>query len=478
MEDASVAQRALICSLPSLLAAVGFMERGAFAVVLPQVTLELGMTPSQEGLVLGVLILGYTAFTPLFAHLAMRIAPLRVAGVAAMLWALSTFGAAVSQTFLPMLLARLSMGSTEAAGLALAPAMTDALAPAEKRGKWLSSVYLVVPIGYGIGFGLGGAWSTMEDSFFTGWRALLGLHAVLMSLLSVSHFLLRGPVSLLTVLHTDTVEIAADNDSVDIENTSDLIDLIDPTPHGSSDNSGKSIIDHRLMPTMKALLCNAPYLVLVLSFTAQTFTLGATGFYVPTFLQEVYEWAPSRSGLVFGIQCIVIGLLGTSAGGFVLDRLACQPTEVSDEESTLLDTHAEDEKRRHTTRVLWLITLLALVASFACISFVGSELQFFLSFCVAQFFALAQLSPINWAMMRMVSPVHRAMALALSTVSIHMLGDGISPIIIGAVQEAMRRQGYSDTKSLRIALTASTAGMPLAFVAAVASTLLFRRLQQ
>ena len=55
---------------------------------------------------------------------------------------------------------------------------------------------------------------------------------------------------------------------------------------------------------------------------------------------------------------------------------------------------------------------------------------------IAQFLIFLSTGPINAAIVNMVSPLERASAIALSVFAIHLLGDVISPPIIGAISDA------------------------------------------
>ena len=55
---------------------------------------------------------------------------------------------------------------------------------------------------------------------------------------------------------------------------------------------------------------------------------------------------------------------------------------------------------------------------------------------IAQFLIFLSTGPINAVIVNLASPLERASAIALSVFAIHLLGDVISPPIIGAISDA------------------------------------------
>ena len=73
--------------------------------------------------------------------------------------------------------------------------------------------------------------------------------------------------------------------------------------------------------------------------------------------------------------------------------------------------------------------------------------RFLVAMIVAQLCLFASSGPINAAIVNLASPAERATAIALSIFTIHILGDVLSPPVIGALsdaaslQEAVRERG-------------------------------------
>jgi MFS transporter, Spinster family, sphingosine-1-phosphate transporter len=91
----------------------------------------------------------------------------------------------------------------------------------------------------------------------------------------------------------------------------------------------------------------------------------------------------------------------------------------------------------------------------ACLS-VGSPIAFFAWIAAAEFALFLSTSPINVVILQGVPEHLRASAMAVSIFAIHLLGDMLSPPIIGAI---------SDRSSLRLGMFVLPVALVLATVA-------------
>jgi hypothetical protein len=65
----------------------------------------------------------------------------------------------------------------------------------------------------------------------------------------------------------------------------------------------------------------------------------------------------------------------------------------------------------------------------------GAPAVFYPALIVAELLLFMSTGPINTAIVNLVSPMERASAVALSILTIHLLGDVLSPSIIGALSD-------------------------------------------
>jgi predicted MFS family arabinose efflux permease len=160
-----------------------------------------------------------------------------------------------------------------------------------------------------------------------------------------------------------------------------------------------------------ALLRNRSFMINCLAQTAMTFALGGLAFWMSAYL--IFRKQPPELGTpIFGGITVVAGLLSTLLGGFMADRL---------------------QKR--------------FSGSYFLVSGVGMSLAFPLFVAMlytpfplawvfifgAVFFVFLNTGPSNAALANVVGPQIRATAFALNILIIHLLGDALSPPLLGAV---------------------------------------------
>jgi hypothetical protein len=157
------------------------------------------------------------------------------------------------------------------------------------------------------------------------------------------------------------------------------------------------------------------YALTVLGYAAYTFAVGGLAFWMPTFLERVRNVPVSQATTGFGAIVVVTGFLGTFLGGWLGDY--CQ---------------------RYTRQsYLWLsglTTLAALPLTVASLQGVSPQI-FYPALVGAELLLFMSTGPINSVIVSLVSPVHRAAAVALSVLAIHSLGDAISPPLIGRLSD-------------------------------------------
>lgn len=69
------------------------------------------------------------------------------------------------------------------------------------------------------------------------------------------------------------------------------------------------------------LFSNTAYIFILLGMSAQTFTVGAIGFWAPDYLESHYKMEPNTSVLFFGGITIFCSLTGSFLGSALLDGL-------------------------------------------------------------------------------------------------------------------------------------------------------------
>jgi dipeptide/tripeptide permease len=143
-----------------------------------------------------------------------------------------------------------------------------------------------------------------------------------------------------------------------------------------------------------------------------------------------------EAGTAIGTATVVGGLGGTVFGGWLGNRLV--------------------GKTRHPYLALagWTMVPATVLAAFALAA--PSATVAVTCVAVAQFFLWCYNGPINAEIVNATSPALRARAFSLSILAIHLLGDAISPLLIGWASDA-----WGD---LRIALALAPIAMAVGAV--------------
>lgn len=353
---------------------LNYVDRWVPSAVKALFKAELQLTDAETSWPLTAFVFVYMIASPIFGALAetknRRV--LIAIGVAA--WSIATAAAGLAQGFWTLLVTRALVGVGEAAYATLAPSLLADFFPPERRNRAFTVFYVAIPVGSALGFALGGLLGT---SF--GWRT--AFYAVGLPGLAVAA---------LALLMRDPQRGAFD----------------DSPPRELS--FGRALI---------ALAKNPIYVNTVAGYTLVTFATGGIGDWFAEFLHRVRGMELDRAAVAIGASAVVGGLLGTSLGGVVADRLV--------------------GKTRHPYLAVSGVfmmpaTLLVVVALFL----VKEPTVIIGCIVAAQVFVWAYNAPVNALLVNSVEPSLRARAFGISILCIHALGDAISPPIIGLMSDA------------------------------------------
>lgn len=155
----------------------------------------------------------------------------------------------------------------------------------------------------------------------------------------------------------------------------------------------------------------------VLGYTAYTFALGGFAAFAPKYLYEELGMELRTADFWFGAVLVVAGLVGTAIGGWLGDKWP------------------GPDRVRANLRLCAVASLFSLPFAIACFS-TSSPVTFFVAIFGTELLLFAATAPINLALLQSVPEELRASAMAASIFVIHLLGDFISPPLIGAISDA------------------------------------------
>jgi MFS family permease len=383
----------VILAVLSGLNLVNYLDRNLVAAVGPKLEADLGLSDFQFGGVINAFMVGYFLTSPIFGALGDRLRRRELIALGVAVWSIATAASGMMRTFLTMLGMRFIVGVGEASYATLAPTIIDDLAAPESKNRWLSVFYVAIPVGSALGYLLGGY---LEHAY--GWRSVF--------------FIAGGPGLALA-----------------------LLALVIEEPKRAVREKDSALAKNGTLETWGQLFSIPLYRNAVIGYTAQTFALGGFAAWAPSYLYRQLHMDLEVANFWFGLVLVVTGLLATFVGGQVGDRW---PGE---------------DRARANLRVCAVTTLVSVPFAVACF-LAGSPVAFFASIAIAEFAIFMATSPINVVILQGVPVGLRASAMALSIFAIHLLGDLISPPLIGRISDAWTLQGAMFVLPVALAVAA------------------------
>ena len=179
---ASPRYRAYVLALLIAVGVVGWVDRNVFAVLLQSIKIEFALSDTALGL------LGGVAFGVFYAALGLPVAWLAdrydrrtlLAGALA-LWSVFTAACSLATGAVSLFFTRVAVGIGEAGGAPPSVSLVADYFPRERRAFALGLLYLYIPLGFVVGYLLGGWLNEL-----VGWRAAclwLGLPGIALAVL-------------------------------------------------------------------------------------------------------------------------------------------------------------------------------------------------------------------------------------------------------------------------------------------------------
>ena len=165
---------------------------------------------------------------------------------------------------------------------------------------------------------------------------------------------------------------------------------------------------------LRGLATNGAFITATLGMALYTFAVGGMQAWIPTFLIRIRGMHPVSANLDFSYVVIANGIGATLLGGWIGDRLL---------------------KRYFGAYYTFSgVAMLIAVPFMVAAVYVSGSLMFPAIFA-AVFFILVGTGPTNAALVNSVDAGIRSTALAVNVFVIHLLGDAISPLLIGAISD-------------------------------------------
>ncbi len=255
---------------------LNYIDRSVLNAVQPLIQNEFHVSDAQIGRLTTVFLIFYTLAAPLMGPLADRYSRRLIIGLGAFAWSGATLLTAVTHSYDALLLRHTLVGVGEASFVTISPTVVADLFPESMRGRVLGFFYLAIPVGFALGYPIGGYFGTHY-----GWRA---------------PFLLAGIPGF--VLGT-------------------LVFFMPEPPRGQFD----SLQETPERGSVRGLLHNPAFLTATLGMAMMTFAQGGLLVWMPTFLSRMRGYTLLQANNIFGLIIAIDGTVASLAGGWLGDRL-------------------------------------------------------------------------------------------------------------------------------------------------------------
>ncbi|HET9409308.1 MAG TPA: MFS transporter [Candidatus Sulfotelmatobacter sp.] len=255
---------------------LNYVDRSVLNAVQPLIQSEFRVSDAQIGRLTTVFLIFYTLAAPLMGPLADRYSRRLIIGLGAFAWSGATLLTAVTHSYNALLIRHTLVGVGEASFVTISPTVVADLYPESMRGRVLGFFYLAIPVGFALGYPIGGYFGTHY-----GWRA---------------PFLLAGfPGFLLGA----------------------IVMLMPEPPRGQFD----SLQETPERGTVLGLVRNPAFLTATLGMAMMTFAQGGLLVWMPTFLSRMRGYSLLKANNLFGIIIAIDGTIASLLGGWLGDRL-------------------------------------------------------------------------------------------------------------------------------------------------------------
>jgi MFS family permease len=391
---ASSVRRYYVLGILTVVYALNFLDRTIFNVLIEPIKKEFILSDTAMGLLAGFgFVLFYSLLGIPIARLADRLSRRNIVAIAFAFWSAMTFLCGTAQSVTALALARIGVGIGESAGTPASQSLLADLFDKDERPRALGIFAIGTYLGVFLGYFIGG-WVNQHY----GWR---------MAFVSAG---LPG-IALAAILYLTVAE-------------------------PKRGTMMESFVLEPLGPTFRFLLSQASFVIVLIGFCLTTYTNYATAAWIPPFLARVHHLSSAEIGTYAGTFKGLCGMAGTLVGGLVVAKIS-----------------AHDDRWK-----LWAPAIMSGLAGpvFAVCMLTPDFSTMVAALALASFMVGFHLGPIFAIAQTVAKPSMRALASAIVLLTATCFGQGIGPLAVGMLNDALKGDFGNDAVRYSLLSAAAT----------------------
>ena len=386
-------RRYYVLAILTVIYALNFLDRTIFNVLIEPIKKEFALSDTTMGLLAGFgFVLFYSLLGIPIARVADRVSRRNIVALAVAFWSAMTFLCGLASSVTTLALARIGVGIGESAGTPASQSLLADLFDKNERPRALGIYAIGTYLGVFLGYFIGG-WVNQHY----GWRTAFfsaGLPGVALAALLW-----------LTIAEPKRGAMA---------------ETFAPEPIG---------------PTLRFLATQPSFVIVLIGFCLTSYTNYATAAWIPPFLARVHHLTSAEIGTYAGTFKGLCGIAGTLVGGLVVGQIS----------------------QRDDRWKLWAPAIMSGLAGpvFALCMLTSSFVTMIAALAATSFLVGFHLGPIFAIAQTVARPSMRALASALVLLTATCFGQGVGPLAVGMVNDALK--GAFGTDAVRYSLLSAAA---------------------
>jgi MFS family permease len=386
-------RRYYVLAILTMVYALNFLDRTIFNVLIEPIKKEFALSDTTMGLLAGFgFVLFYSLLGIPIARIADRVSRRNIVALAFAFWSAMTFLCGLASSVTTLALARIGVGIGESAGTPASQSLLADLFDKNERPRALGIYAIGTYLGVFLGYFIGG-WVNQHY----GWRTAFfsaGLPGIALAALLW-----------LTIAEPKRGAMA---------------ETFLPEPIG---------------PTLRFLVTQPSFVIVLIGFCLTSYTNYATAAWIPPFLARVHHLTSAEIGTYAGTFKGLCGIAGTLVGGLVVGQIS----------------------QRDDRWKLWAPALMSGLAGpvFALCMMTPSFVTMIAALAATSFLVGFHLGPIFAIAQTVARPSMRALASALVLLTATCFGQGVGPLAVGMINDALK--GAFGADAVRYSLLSAAA---------------------